>query len=97
MKCCLPNEELKFALAHVADHMASAGPRKIGPARSDEPVLVVTDGACKDAGAPVGRRMICGDIIQCFGFVVSQDQVDEDKTKAWQKRSLDRQICSQSC
>ena len=46
MKCCPPNEELKLALAHAADHMMSAGPRMIGPARSDKPVFVFIDGAC---------------------------------------------------
>ena len=32
--------------------------------------------------------IFCGDIVQCSGFMVSHEQVDEWKTKAWQKQVI---------
>ena len=87
-KPALPTEELKLALAHGALHLKTAGPRRIKPSRNEAPVLVFTDGACEEEGTTVGGVLIAGEVVECFGFKISEAQVDQWKTKLLQKQVI---------
>ena len=76
-----PTDELRLALAHATIHLETAGPRVIGPRRSEPPALIFTDGACEPEGTTAGGVLIDGSVIQCFGFKTSDSRVDMWKTK----------------
>ena len=76
-----PSEELKLAIAHGLRHLETAGPRVIGPRRSERPVLVFTDGGCELDGTTVGGVIFDGPVVQFFGCKVSVEQVEAWKTK----------------
>ena len=71
-----PTEELRLALAHATIHLETAGPRVIGPRKSQKPILLFTDGACEEDGTSVGGVLVNGDDIQCFGFRVVEERVE---------------------
>ena len=70
-----PTGELKLALAHAVVHLEHAGPRRLGPRRSDPSVLVFADGACADSGTSTGAVIFAGSVVECFGCRVSADQL----------------------
>ena len=84
----LPSEELLLAIAHGITHLETAGPRVVGPGRNEPPVLVFTDGACEPEGTTVGGVVFSGNIVEAFGFKVSQAQVDSWKTKLNQEQVI---------
>ena len=83
-----PDEELWLALAHAVCHLEPAGPRRVGPARNEKPVLVFIDGACKEPGTPVGGLILCGGIVECFGVQISQAQVNHWRSRVGQKQVI---------
>ena len=84
----LPSEELLLAIAHGITHLETAGPRVVGPGRNEPPVLIFTDGAFEPEGTTVGGVVFSGNIVEAFGFKVSQAQVDSWKTKLNQEQLI---------
>ena len=83
-----PTQELRLALSHGTMHLRTAGPKVIGPSRKSPPVLVFTDGACEESGTSVGAVLVTTDCVECFGFQVSQEQVDSWKTRLHQSQVI---------
>ena len=51
-------------------------------------MLIFTDGACEPEGTTVGGVVFSGNIVEAFGFKVSQAQVDSWKTRLNQEQVI---------
>ena len=83
-----PTEELRLALAHGSLHLQHAGPKVVKPRKDQRPALIFTDGACEDSGTSVGGVLFLDGILEFFGFMVTEEQVDAWKTKLHQKQVI---------
>ena len=70
-------------------HLQNAGPRRVGPKRSDPPVLLFTDGAHEEDGTTIGGVIIVpGGPIQMFGAKMSESTVNSWKSRVDQKQVI---------
>ena len=81
------DEELKRALIHARDYLASAGPRQLRPQCTEPPVIIFTDGAC-ETSTTIGGVLVFKDLVQCFGAVVPDSVVSSWKTKLDQEQVI---------
>ena len=65
-----------------------AGPRHIGPRRSQPPALLFTDGACEEATSIGGVLIVPGAQVQYFGAIVSKKLADSWKAVAEQQQVI---------
>ena len=86
------DEEMRAVLAWIKEHLRSAGPRVIGPCRTERPILVFTDGACEKEGTSIGGVIVTPEgVVECFGAMLNEETI-----KAWKKRAEQFQVIGQA-
>eukprot|EP00973_Karenia_brevis_P088198 12229573-Karenia_brevis.AAC.1 len=75
---------LLWALGDLKKKLLVAQPRVIGPRSHAPPIVVFTDGACESITSVGGVLVLPSGRLEAFGAVISQEVVNEWKSKATQ-------------